>query len=74
MEEAWKPLTEHCIESYIFVVRWWHIREIIGWVRVKVQQPVNPMTSRSHGSREPQMTLAQEEGEGCVITNGTYNS
>lgn len=36
----------------------------VGWVRGR--QPVNPMTSRSHGSRKPQMTLAREKGEGCV--------
>lgn len=36
----------------------------VGWVRGR--QPVNPMTSWSHGSRKPQMTLAREKGEGCV--------
>lgn len=65
---------EHCIDKCGFIVRCWHNREILGWVGIRVQQPVNPMTSQFHGSREPQMTLDQEKGEGCVITNGTYNS
>lgn len=39
--------------------------EIVEWVRVRVQHSVNPMTSQSHGSQEPQITLAQEKGEGC---------
>lgn len=47
--------------------------EIVEWVRVRVQHSVNPMTSQSHGSQEPQMTRALEKGEGCVITNDAYD-